>query len=239
MKRIWFILALCFALPVLSDSSVENVQLCFNTPQNTFGKTHFIVGYEPSAQVSVSHHQSSIIVNDKPFIIDGSSVHLIDTSRHTQSFFTTVHDIASIILKMLEEAEKSITLAAYSLTDKRIADALIAAHKRGIHVCVIVDGGKKQERYSKAQKLVNSGISVWCYDCALRPNYKKKEWSEPLMHHKCFVIDDAVITGSANATKAAQFDNIENINILRDPHAVEEHRQEFTRLKKFCKECKK
>jgi phosphatidylserine/phosphatidylglycerophosphate/cardiolipin synthase-like enzyme len=73
----------------------------------------------------------------------------------------------------------------------------------------------------------------------LGPDYQKKEWADPLMHHKCYVIDDLVITGSANATKAAQNDNIENINILRDLHAVEEHRQEFARLKAYCKKYKK
>lgn len=243
MNRTWFMFATCCLLSVqsnlLCDDLIKNAQISFNSPEHTFGRTHFIVGYESPVQLSVQDQESSVVVNNKPFIVNASSAHLIDYSRNTQSFFTTVHDIASIILKMLEDAQKDITVAAYALTDKRIADALIAAHKRGVRVCVIVDGGKRKERYSKTQKLLNNGISVWSYDCSLRPDYKKKDWSEPLMHHKCFVIDDAVITGSANATKAAQFDNIENINILRDPHAVEEHRQEFTRLKKYCVECKK
>jgi phosphatidylserine/phosphatidylglycerophosphate/cardiolipin synthase-like enzyme len=217
----------------------KSMQLYTNAPRS-FGTTHFIVGQKnPSQSLTPVIGSEHIKVNALPFIINGSSTHLIDESRPTQAFFTTVHDIRSILLKMLNDSKESIAISAFSLTDKDIANALIAAQKRGVDVSVIMDSGKMKERYSKSQTLLNNDIPVWCYDCGLRPGYKKKDWAEPLMHHKCMVIDDVVITGSANATKAAQNDNIENINILRDPHTVEEHRQEFTRLKKFCVECKK
>lgn len=249
MKKMLSILMVCFSLPLVSmqramQSSTravrpKSMQLFTNAPRS-FGTTHFIVGQKnPPQSLINSANSAPTKVNALPFIINGSSTHLIDETRSTQAFFTTVHDIRSIILKLLKDAKKSITIAAFSLTDKDIANALIAAQKRGVEVSVIMDPGKMKERYSKSQTLINNGISVWCYDCGLRPNYKKKDWLEPLMHHKCMVIDDVVITGSANATKAAQADNIENINILRDSQTVEEHRQEFTRLKKFCVECKK
>ena len=246
MKKVSFVaivIGMVFGAGLCADRPAEeiqkNEQVIFNAPPN-FGKTHFIVGYEnPSQELSHNSATQQILVNQKPFVVDGSSAHLIDVTRHTQSFFTSIHDVTSIILYMLEHAEKNITVAAFALTDARIADALINAHKRGVAVYIIVDGNKAKDRYSKVQKLVNSDLEVWCYDPSLRPHYKKKDWSDPLMHHKCFVIDNMVITGSYNATKAAQADNIENINILRDPYAVEEHRQEFTRLKTYCKRCKK
>lgn len=245
MKKISFVaiaIGMFFGAGLCADwppQEIEkNEQIIFNAPPN-FGKTHFIVGYENPPQELSNNATQQILVNQKPFIVDGSSAHLIDESRNTQSFFTSIHEVTSIILYLLEQAQKSITVAAFALTDVRIADALINAHKRGVVVYIIVDGNKAKDRYSKVQKLVTSNLEVWCYDPSLRPHYKKKDWSDPLMHHKCFVIDNVVITGSYNATKAAQADNIENINILRDPHAVEEHRQEFTRLKTYCKRCKK
>lgn len=216
----------------------RNTQLCLHTPRD-FGTKHFIVGYKSPKKLSVKITPvEEISVSQKPFIINGSSAHLIDESRHTQSFFTTVHNTTSIILEIFNQAQKSIAIAAFYLTDMSIANALIAAHKKGIDVRVIVDGSKMKERSSKVQKLIDNGIAVQHYDCSLQPGYKKKNWSDPIMHHKCMLIDNKiVITGSANATNAAK-DNIENINILRDSLAVEEHRQEFTRLKKLCVECK-
>lgn len=248
MKRLLLkaLLFLCFAINGKNfhhstsskiTSYSKNNQLCLNTPRN-FGTTHFIVGYDTKDASTISD-SPKILVNEVDPIINGSSTHLIDASRQTQSFFTTIHDITSIILKLIEQAEKSITIAIFSLTDTRIADALLAAHKKGVAVTIIIDAGKMKERYSKTKKLVDNGISVWYYDHTLRPYYQKREWADPLMHHKCIVIDDKlVITGSANGTRASQLDNIENINILRDPLAVEEHCQEFIRLKKYCVKCK-
>lgn len=220
----------------------KNNQWCLNTPHN-FGSTHFIVGYDNKDSSIISNanaDSTKTLINEDDQIINGSSAHLIDASRQTQSFFTTIHDITSIILKLIEQAEKDITMAIFSLTDARIADALIAAHQRGVLVTVIIDAGKMKDRYSKTRRLIDKGILVLYYDHTLRPHYKKREWADPLMHHKCTIIDSKlVITGSANGTRASQLDNIENINILRDSMAVQEHCREFARLKKYCNKCKK
>ena len=226
--------------PPTKKIKAQNTQVCLNNINApNFGKTHFIEGYDSLLSVSIPELKTPI-VNEKPFIIDSSSAHLIDSSRQTQSFFTTIHDIPSIILELINQAQESISVEAFSLTDVRIADALIAAHKRGVKVSVIMDESKMKERHSKSQKLINNGICVMCYDCSLRSNYKKKDWSEPLMHHKCIQFDGkTVITGSANLTKAAGADNMETITLVRDPLTVEEHRQEFKRLKEWCRECLK
>ncbi len=247
MKRLLVVCLLFFSVDVVSKSRVfepggritsRSTQLCLNTPRN-FGTTHFIEGYKnPQSSVADVAEKKPVFSDTRPPIIGASSAHLIDETRQTQSFFTTIHDIGSIVLKVISESKESINVAAFSLTDKRIADALIAAHKRGVRVRVIMDAGNMKQSHSKAQKLIDNGIFVCSYNPQLRPNYKKQGAYEPLMHHKCIVADDVVITGSANSTRAAQRDNIENINILRDPQTVQEHRQEFERLKKYCDECK-
>ena len=130
-------------------------------------------------------------------------------------------------------------IAAFTLTDQRIADLIIEKYKNGINVCVIVDASNMKQAYSKVHTLIKNKVPVWRYNPALNPHYKKNGLSEPFMHHKCIEVDDdVVVTGSANLTKAGQKSNIENINILRDKQAIDEHRQEFERLKKYCIECK-
>lgn len=255
MKRWIAALLICLSASMMSMSRIlcaksrlkqsSNKQLCLNTPRN-FGHTHFIRGYDKPPKFNKEIKPLKEI-DEKSYIINGSSAHLIDPSRNTQSFFTTIHDIASINLKLIEQAQQSIHVALFSLTDPRLADALLLAHKKGIDVCIIVDAGKMKDRYSKVRNLTDNGVPVWYYDYSLRPDYKKREWADPLMHHKCMIIDGSendtrqgiVVAGSANGTKASQIDNIENINILRDPLAVQEHCQEFIRLKKLCVKCEK
>jgi phospholipase D len=248
MKRLFTALILLFARDSVSMHRVlqsgksiipKNTQFCLNTPRN-FGTTHFIVGYkEPQIQPAKTIENKQKIFDVKPpFIIAGSSAHLIDATRDTQSFFTTKHDISSVVLELLAQAKKNINIAAFSLTDVRIANQLIDAHKKGVDVCVIMDAGNMKHYSSKAQKLVDSGIIVLRYDPSLRLDTKQSKF-EQLMHLKWIIVDDVLISGSANLTKAAQDGkNIESITVLRCPQTVEEHRQEWQKLKEFCVECK-
>lgn len=252
MKQIFSILILFFSVDAMSMSRVlqptkiapKTMHGYLQKPRN-FGVTHFILGYKKPALLAQSlpievteKKQTKLVLDTKPLIMAGGSAHLIDKTRRIQPFFSLIHDITSIILAVLAQAEKDIKIAAFSLTDGRIASELLAAHKRGIDVCIILDAGNMKQPYSKGQKLVDNGIPVWCYNPSLRPNYKKRNGYEPLMHHKCIIVDDILIIGSANSTRAAQRDNIENINIVRDPETEEEYRKEFERLKTYCVKCK-
>src|SRR5579871_6466879 len=125
--------AMTTVLRQASKANPKNQQLSLNAPRN-FGTTHFIRGYKhtPSATyqaVPVSTHQPAPIINK-------SSAHLIDPTCHTQVFFPSIHHITSIIIDIIKKAQDSITIAIYSLTEKNIAHELIAAHKRGIKVCI-------------------------------------------------------------------------------------------------------
>jgi phosphatidylserine/phosphatidylglycerophosphate/cardiolipin synthase-like enzyme len=248
MKRLASVATLLFSLNLMSMStlfqSAKRVgSRPLRTPYNssTFGKTHFIRGYSTPAQSPATvPKKEEIVLDQRPFIIDGSSTHLIDESRDAQSFFSSVHDITSIIVRVIDTATAILEIAAFTFTHPEIADAVIAARKKGVDVSVIMDAAKMQDPYSKAQKLIDNDISVWQYDPSLRPNYKKKNGYDPLMHHKSILVDNnLVVTGSSNLTKSAQKDNIENINLLRDPQTIKEHREEMKRLKSYCKECKK
>ncbi|OPY16055.1 MAG: Phospholipase D precursor [Syntrophus sp. PtaB.Bin138] len=92
---------------------------------------------------------------------------------------------------------------AYCFTSVRIAKALVDAKKRGVRVEVIIDKGRKTERYSAVTFFKNQGIPIYIDDL------------EPLQHNKIMIIDvSTVITGSFNFTKAAER-NAENVLIIR------------------------
>jgi phosphatidylserine/phosphatidylglycerophosphate/cardiolipin synthase-like enzyme len=245
MKRLVSIATLLFSLNLMSMSSLfqsakrvgsRKTQTSYNS--STFGKTHFIRGYSTPAYPAAVPKKEEIVLDQRPFIVDGSSAHLIDESRSSQSFFSSIHDITSIIVQVIDTATAVLEIAAFTLTHPEITDAIIAARKKGVDVSVVMDSGKLKDPYSKAQKLIDNDVSVWQYDPSLRPDYKSKSY-DPLMHHKIILTDDRVVTGSANHTKAAQKDNMENILLAKDPQTVEEYRQEMKRLKSYCKKCKK
>jgi phosphatidylserine/phosphatidylglycerophosphate/cardiolipin synthase-like enzyme len=243
MKRLMSIVMLLFAFNLMSMSALfqsgkrVGSRKIYNS--SALGRTHFIRGYSAPVQPATLPEKKEILLDQRPFIIQGSSAHLIDESRKSQTFFSSIHDITSIILAVINAATSILEIAAFTLTHPEITDAIIAARKKGVDVSVIMDPGKLKDPYSKAQKLIDNDISVWKYDPMLRPNYKKKNGYDPLMHHKIILADDKVVTGSANLTRAAQKDNMENIHLMSDEQDVEEYRQEMKRLKSYCKECKK
>jgi phosphatidylserine/phosphatidylglycerophosphate/cardiolipin synthase-like enzyme len=207
--------------------------LCFNNTPSTFGKTHFIVGYEakPTAVKDKKRHTNH--KKQQPC----NDVSCLDKTRITQSFFTTIHDLSPILLELMSDAKRCLHIAAFSLTDMRIVDHLKDAHQKGIDVCVITDASNMKQLHNKVQILVNADIPVWYYKPSLNPQHKKSGLAEPFMHHKLIVADEFVVTGSANFTKAGQKTNIENITVLRDRQTIDEYHAEFERLKKYCVQC--
>lgn len=110
---------------------------------------------------------------------------------------------ADKIIHEINAAKKEVLVMAYCFTSVRIAKALVDAKKRGVRVEVIIDKGRKTERYSAVTFFKNQGIPVYIDDL------------EPLQHNKIMIIDvSTVITGSFNFTKAAER-NAENVLIIR------------------------
>jgi phosphatidylserine/phosphatidylglycerophosphate/cardiolipin synthase-like enzyme len=86
-----------------------------------------------------------------------------------------------------------------------IAGAVVAAHRRGVKVTVLLDKSNRREKYSAADFLRNAGVPTFI------------DSKHAIAHNKVMVIDDAtVITGSFNFSKAAEEDNAENLLIIRD-----------------------
>lgn len=198
----------------------RNIRTCFNASSN-IGRTHFILnnghsrGYSQFQPIPPSTYQQI---------------------RLTKSLFAPNDDILAEISKTLSQAQKKIEIAAFCLTDARVASQLIDAHKRGVDVCVIMDAGNMKNNYSKAQKLIDNGITVLRYDPSLRPNYKKGNY-ERIMHLKWIIADDVLVTGSANLTRSA-VTNVESIVVISCPQEVADHRRAFQDLKQYCVPCK-
>ncbi|RDI96517.1 phospholipase [Meiothermus sp. QL-1] len=121
------------------------------------------------------------------------------------------------ILRRLEEARKEVWVAAFVLTDARVVEALVAAHRRGLSVRVLVE--TRNLRNSHLGPLAQAGVEV------------RQDGNPHTMHHKVMVIDQTwVITGSYNFTNSAFGRNNENLLILEDADLAERYREEVERV---------
>ena len=113
----------------------------------------------------------------------------------------------------VSRAQRSVLVQAYSFTSRPIANALIAAHQRGIDVEVVLDQSQRTERQSLARLLLEARVPVFI------------DAAHSIAHNKVMVIDEAtVITGSFNFTRAAEEHNAENLLVIRDGALADRYR---------------
>lgn len=126
-----------------------------------------------------------------------------------QLAFTPWENAETMIVEAIRSARHQILVQAFSFTSRALANALVAAKRRGVDVQLMADreqtfGGEG----SRIPELARAGIPV-----ALEVRYQSA-------HNKVMVMDAgtanaAVVTGSYNWTYAAQYKNAENVLILR------------------------
>lgn len=132
-----------------------------------------------------------------------------------ETYFSPKGGCTEAIVRSLAEAKKSIHVQAYSFTSAPIAQALVAAHRRGVETHVILDSSQKSEKYTEADFLVRAGVDTYM------------DAAHGIAHNKLMIIDEeTVITGSFNFTKSAEFSNAENVLIL---HQSPELAEKFLR----------
>jgi phosphatidylserine/phosphatidylglycerophosphate/cardiolipin synthase-like enzyme len=114
------------------------------------------------------------------------------------------------IVKLLEEARGSIDVCVFTVTDDRLARALLEAHQRGVRVRVVSDDEKALDAGSDVGRLSDAGIPV------------RLDRTEAHMHHKFALFDRLrLLTGSYNWTRSAATVNHENVLVSDDPRLVQ------------------
>jgi phosphatidylserine/phosphatidylglycerophosphate/cardiolipin synthase-like enzyme len=110
-----------------------------------------------------------------------------------------------LVVSVIQQAKKTIRVAAYSFTSKPIAKALMQAHKRGVDVQVVLDKSNLSAKYTSATFLANVGVPV------------RIDSRYAIMHNKYIVVDGSTVqTGSFNYSRAAEDKNAENVLVMRD-----------------------
>ena len=116
----------------------------------------------------------------------------------------------SAIVDQIDNAKSEILIQAYSFTSAPIAKALVNAHKRGVHVEIILDKSNKSAKYSAGDFTAHMGVTTYI------------DSQHAIAHNKIIIVDkETVITGSFNFTKAAEEKNAENLLIIRNKKLAE------------------
>ena len=85
-----------------------------------------------------------------------------------ESHFSPSDDCPRRIQQLLSRAKISIEICVFTITDDRLASAILDAHRRKVKVQIISDDDKSHDLGSDIQRLSQSGISVRTDDAPQR-----------------------------------------------------------------------
>ena len=137
----------------------------------------------------------------------------------SHAYFSPDDNVARVIINLFEKEHQTIDICVFTITDDRIARAILKAHRRGCQVRVVTDQSKATDLGSDIEEFRQAGIPVRC------------DRSEHHMHHKFAIFDNAtLVNGSYNWTRNAALFNEENLIVTSDPSLVHDFRKTFERL---------
>lgn len=122
------------------------------------------------------------------------------------------------VIEDIDQADRTIEIAVFDLDLSRLADALIAAKKRGVRVRLVIDSENLEtpEVSEVAGRMQQANIPITFDD------------REAFMHNKYIVIDRRVVwLGSWNMTENDTYRNNNNMLRLRSQLASNAYAQEF------------
>lgn len=144
----------------------------------------------------------------------------ISACEETEVRFTPSAECEQGIIKLIDEADSSVDVAVYSITNDNLVKALQRAQNRGVKLRILTDRLQAAGKYSKVPEMYKSGLNV-------RVNTVNK-----IEHNKFAVFDgEKVVTGSYNWTTSATRNNSENcLFILQKNNTVEDYQSRFNEL---------
>jgi mitochondrial cardiolipin hydrolase len=147
------------------------------------------------------------------------------SSRMTlaESYFSPDDDCPRKIRQLLKTTKKSAEICVFTITDDRITEEILNAHRRDISVRIITDDDKSLDAGSDIRRLEQAGVPV------------RIDKTTDHMHHKFALFDaDKLMTGSYNWTRSAARVNEENFIITGEGRFIRRFGDLFEKLwKKF------
>jgi phosphatidylserine/phosphatidylglycerophosphate/cardiolipin synthase-like enzyme len=130
-------------------------------------------------------------------------------------------DCTAVVVEAIAAARSSLDIQAYNFTAPRIVAAVIAAHRRGVRVTMLIDKITAHQRGEGVSAVSAAGVPVFV-------DAKPK-----IAHNKVMIIDGAtVITGSFNFSRNAACCNAENLLVVHAPALAAAYAANFARRRR-------
>jgi phosphatidylserine/phosphatidylglycerophosphate/cardiolipin synthase-like enzyme len=137
----------------------------------------------------------------------------------SRAYFSPGDACLSAVIAELGRARKTADICVFTITDDRIANAVLAAHQRGVTVRILTDNDKQYDEGSDIERLARAGIAL------------KVDETEHHMHHKFAVLDGTtLLNGSYNWTRSAAAHNEENVIVTSEPKLVQTFAGHFAQM---------
>ncbi len=135
------------------------------------------------------------------------------------AYFSPGDDCLHRIRQLISEAQQTLDICVFTITDNRIVEKLDEAHRRGTTIRIISDDTKSEDLGSDMETLEKIGIPC------------RYDRTSAHMHHKFAIADThLLLTGSYNWTRSASTANNENIIVSNAPRLVTSFQGEFERM---------
>lgn len=134
-------------------------------------------------------------------------------------YFCPQHNCQKQVISILAKAQSSVKILAFTFTDQKIAEQLLAISRKGVDVEIIFEK-TRITRYSVIDLFEQSSVITYL------------DANSYTMHEKMFIIDEeTLILGSYNPTISATQKNDENILIINDGELAKTVLNEYLRVR--------
>lgn len=141
------------------------------------------------------------------------------TKKKPEAFFSPDDNCSQKIANLLQLADRTVDICVFTITDDRITDAIIDAHRRNVVIRIITDNDKSEDKGSDIARLRRNDIKV------------RTDETHYHMHHKFALFDQQILlTGSYNWTRSASEYNEENFIVTEELSLVADFLRAFESL---------
>lgn len=160
------------------------------------------------------------------FLFLGVLPGLLFADSVSEVYFSSGGELDQKLISWIEAEKEEIHSAIYQITNKKIANALIEAQKRGVKVHVITHHDASSKAY---YRLVDSDVDIKLYQPV-------GAMDRGMLHHKYMLFKSNqdgksyVWTGSANFTQSGCNRNRENAVVIEGSETYDKFLEEFQEI---------
>ncbi len=129
--------------------------------------------------------------------------------------YAPVENLERVDVELLKSAQKQIDMAAYSLTDWAIVDALLDAHRRDVAIRIVLDPSQ-QHAFDRMREITGD---------------IRMKTPGPYMHLKSYSVDGRILrSGSANLSASGLKQQDNDVIVVHEASAARAFEERFERI---------